>query len=172
MVELDYVFEVNELRRECQRADILSDTDLKYELSMPMRLRMGETEIFELTEEEYQSQAFRDRLPSAAWDFIPVLKIAAFVDTYFSRLRKEGYCDIIFLDPDLRLTLHGDIVTVGYFYAGAPQGRAPYEDLYDVFATFSERVRHEFLSICPMLIDHVELGEWFRRGGNDPASGN
>jgi hypothetical protein len=164
VVELDYIFEAVVLQRECQRPDILSDTDLKYDLVMPTRLQVGGTEILALTETEYQTHAFRDRLPSAAWDFIPVLMIAAFVDTHFRRLREQGYSDIIFLDPDLRLTLHGDIVTVSYFYSGAPHGEARYDELYSAFVAFGERVRRDFLSVCPILRDYEELGVWFKYG--------
>ena len=174
MVRLDYIFEVDMLRRECQRANILSDTDLKHDLVMPTRLRVGETKVLGLTEAEYERHACRDRLPSAAWDLVPVLMIAAFVDTHFHRLREQGFCDIIFLDPDLRMTLQGDIVTVGYFYSGAPQGQAPYGELYRAFAAFSNQVRQDFTSVYPVLQNHRELGEWIKHGvssGSDLASG-
>lgn len=165
MVELDYIFEDNTLRTECQNTDILSDTSLKYDIQMPVRLLVGGTEVFDLTTVKFINYTPHVHLPSSAWDYIPVLQMAAFVDEHFLQLREQGYCDIIFLDPDLRLTLHGDIVRVSYFFSGAPYGEAPYEEIYNSFSIFSERVRHDFLAVCPVLQEHIELGAWFRRGG-------
>lgn len=162
MVELDYILDTAALRQQCQRPDVLTDTDLKYDLVMPVHLRVGQVEVLSVTEDEYRHHPLLSMLPGAAWDVVPVLMLALFGDSHFTTLREQGHCDVIFLDPDLRLMLRGEMVSIGYYYRSAPRGEASYADAYRAFTSFSSRVRRDFLSVCPSLTQHAELGPWFR----------
>jgi len=166
MIEMDYVFDVRSLRQECQGQDLLSDYTLS-EREMLMRLHVDGVEVFGQAEDEYQrwmdkleSNNVSLHVPSSAWTLLSVLSIAASVDSAFYRLRKTGRSDVDSLDCVIRMTQLRGIVTV--YIRTDRVGQASYKDMYATFTLFAERVRRDFLSVCPQLRNHVTLGPWFR----------
>jgi hypothetical protein len=151
---------------------------MDYELpewEMPMRLRIDSTEVFGSTQEEYQQWLDRLRrynvpvpVPSSAWTPLSVLWIAAEIDDVFRHLRDKGIAQLNSLDTVIDLEREGDLVKV--FLWRDRTGQAPFAELYSAFKSFAERVRHDFLSVCPELQDHVSLGTWFRTGRSNPAT--
>lgn len=171
MIDVDYFFEADALRHLCEDGKALTDLDLT-EWEMLMRLSVGEVEVLGQSEEHYQrwrDQLKRDNItldvPSAAWCRVPILSVAMSVEDAFSRLHEDGYAELATIDePVIRLTQTGDLVTIRVDHDRA--GYAPRAELYDVLAAFADRVRDDFLAVCPQLRDHRQLGWWFR--GDDP----
>lgn len=173
MIEMDYILDADAIRKECQRSDLLMDYTLS-EWEMLMRLRIGSVEVFGHTEEEYQrwmadlkSNNISLNVPSSAWSLLSVLSIAVSVDSAFHHLREERHTEIDSLDSVIRLSRQDEMVTVSVSRDWFAQ--ASYEELKMAFAAFAERVRQDFLALCPQLRDHVTLGSWFRgeRGLSD-----
>lgn len=172
MADIDYILDAQALRDKCQHQDILSDYTLS-EWEMLMRLRIGNVEVLGHTRENYESwmvnlerNKVSLKVPSEAWSLLSVLAIAVSVEDAFAHLRAEGHADIDSLDCVMRLTQRDDMVMAHV----DPRlvGVAPYVELYAAFAAFAQRVRDDFLSICPQLRHHVTLGAWFR--GEDSLS--
>lgn len=166
MIEIDYIFDADAVRDGCQRQDLLSDYTLP-EWEMLVRLRVNGIEVFGQTEEEYQrwkrdleSNNVSLPVPSSAWSLLSVLSIAVSADSTFGRLQEEGYGDIDSLDCVIRLARQDDAVTI--YIRRDRIGRASYAEMHAAFTAFAERVRRDFLSLCPRLRDHVTLGPWFR----------
>ncbi len=93
---------------------------------------------------------------------LPVLMFALFGQERFRRLHERGTDAILILEPDLKRVSHGPSVSIGYEYKSAPRGEAPYDEIYDAFTASGNRVRRDFLAVCPDLAQHTKLGSWFR----------
>jgi hypothetical protein len=123
---------------------------------MLMRLRIGAVEVFGHTDEEYR--AWLERLqryglpqdvPSPAWTRLSVLWIAVCVEEAFARLHQEGRSDLPSLASVIYLEQAGE--TVAVFLSRERVGQAPLAEVQAAFAAYAERVRDDFLAICPAL---------------------
>jgi hypothetical protein len=175
VILLDYILEAEALRKDCLRPDVLRDYALP-EWEMLMRLRIGEIEVFGRTQEEYQRWVEHLRsnnlpvdVPSAAWSRLSVLSIAVDVERAFSQLRETGTAEIDSLDCSIHLELDGSKVRV--WVRRDRVGQALLTDVHAGFTAFAERVRLDFLAICPELRGHVTLGTWFRGEPREPTTG-
>lgn len=162
------------MRQACQRCDLLTDYAFS-EREMLMRLRVGDVEVFGQSDENYQvwlENLQRNNLPldipSPAWSRLSVLWIATGVEGAFTRLREKGYGDLGSLDCAIRLVQQDNTVTV--YISDDRTSQAPMVELYAAFADFADRVRRDFLAICPRLADHVTLGPWFRQEDEPPVT--
>jgi hypothetical protein len=171
-IELDYILEADALREACRHHDLLTDLELS-EWEMLMRLRIGDVEVFGQTDEEYQAWLEHLRrnnipldVPSPAWSRLSVLWIATTVDDAFVRLQEKGHSELSSLDCVIHLVQQGETVRV--FLSHDRVGQASMAESHAAFAVFADRVRDDFLAVCPALINHVTLGYWFRREPNPP----
>lgn len=170
MVEIDYIFDADACWHRCQEQDVLVDQSL-LDWEMLMRLRMGDVEVLGYTEEEYQ-RWMNDlkrfdlslQVPSSAWSLVSVLSIAISIEGAFRQLRESDHADIDSLDFVMRLDKRGDLVLA--HIRRDRIGQALYREMYPAFAGFAERVRNDFLTVCPRLRDHLTLGPWFRGEAN------
>jgi len=171
-IEFDYIFEADVLREACRQSDLRTDYALS-EWEMLLRLCVGDVEVLGRSDEDYHAWLKNLRrynvalhIPSPAWSRLSVLWIASSVESAFARLREEGHSDLDSLDCAIHLVQQDDMVTV--FLSRDRVGQAPMAEMYAAFAAFAERVRRDWLAICPQLTDHVTLGPWFRGEGESP----
>lgn len=167
-VELDYILEADTLRDACQHDDFLTDGG-----EMLMRLRLDTVEVFGQTEDAYhawQEHLRRNNLPlhvpSSAWLPLSVIWIATSVEEAFTRLREEGHSDLLSLASAIHLEQQGE--TVAVYLSRERVGQALLTEVHAAFVAFAERVRDDFLALCPQLTDHATLGYWFRREDAPP----
>lgn len=169
-VELDYILDIAVLQDTCEHDDRLADLD---EWEMLMRLRIGAVEVFGHTDDEYHAwqESLRRHdvslhVPSPAWSRLSVLWIASSVEEAFSALQRDGHSDLPSLDCVIRLVRHDENVAVTL--RPDRTGHAPLVEVQAAFEAFAERVRTDFLAVCPRLAAHPSLGYWFRNEDPPP----
>lgn len=169
MVELEYILDVEALRIACQSDDAQMLPDYAFlELEMPARLRIGDVDVFGHSADEYEqwmrslaNHNLPSQVPLPAWTLLPVLSLAISSGDAFARLNAQGHADIDAIDAVIWLEQQrGPIVEI--YMSRDRIGRASLAELQAGFASFAERVRQGFLSVCPQLRDHATLGPWFK----------
>lgn len=131
---------------------------------MPVRLRVGDVEMLELNlPDAPHPQHPIQRMPSPAWQELPVLHVATVGLDTLKEAKETGTAQYdVPEDGILHLTIQAEDVHVVSSNRPDMMGHAPYHEVLDAFERFAAHIRQQLVQSCPELMEHPSWGAWFR----------